>query len=71
MTTTWRSRVQELRDGGLTLAQIGQRTGLSTSAVSDLANGHSDSPRGDAAVALYKLHLQRCRTRGANPPEAA
>lgn len=57
---TWRQRIEDLRGTGLTLSEIGQLVGLSTSSVSDIANGHSESPRGDAAVALHALHLDRC-----------
>lgn len=59
--TTWRQRISDLRETGLTLSEIGQLTGLSTSAVSDIANGHSESPRGDAAVLLHELHRSKCK----------
>lgn len=44
----------------MTLSEIGEEIGLSTGAVSDIANGHSDSPRGEAALKLHELHKSRC-----------
>lgn len=44
----------------MTLAQIGVEIGLATSSVGDLANGWSESPRGEAALKLDKLHRDRC-----------
>jgi transcriptional regulator with XRE-family HTH domain len=56
----WATRIRQLQETGLTLAKIGEEIGLSTSSVSDIANGYSDSPRGDAALALDKLHRDIC-----------
>lgn len=64
---TWQSRIRELQAAGLTLAEIGELTGLSTSSVGDIASGRSTQPRGDAAVALHELHKTRC----AEPVQAA
>lgn len=57
---TWSSRIKELREAGLTLAQIGERTGLAPSSVSDIEQGRSESPRGDAAILLHELHKELC-----------
>lgn len=51
----------------MTLAQIGEEIGLATSSVGDLANGYSESPRGDAALKLHALHEAKC---GALPAES-
>ncbi len=61
---TWQQRVKELRASGLTLREIGEATGMSTSAVSDLDTGYRVFRMGDAALALYKLHQQRCAGAG-------
>ncbi len=47
----------------MTLQQIGEGVGLSTSSIGDIANERSDAPRGDAAVALYQLHRRVVRRR--------
>ena len=57
---SWSERIKELRAAGLTLAEIGERTGLAASTVSDLEQGRSSSPRGDAALRLDKLHKEIC-----------
>lgn len=52
----WAEKVRGIRETGLTCREIGELVGLSTSAVNDLAHGRIIEPRGDAAVAIYKLH---------------
>jgi transcriptional regulator with XRE-family HTH domain len=59
--STWASRIRELQTAGMTLAEIGEQTGLATSTVGDLASGRSSSPRGDAALRLHSLHEQRVK----------
>lgn len=56
---TWADRIEALRDKGMTLSEIGELVGLATSSVSDLAQGHSASPRGDAAIKLDALYRER------------
>ncbi len=60
--STWKDRIEDLRDKdvgpGMTLTEIGEAIGLSPGAVSDLAQGSSKSPRGDAAMKLVELHSQ-------------
>ena len=51
----------------MTLAEIGEHIGLSTMAVCDLGNGHTKSPRGDAALKLHALHAERCARRSKAP----
>jgi transcriptional regulator with XRE-family HTH domain len=57
----WAERIRELQAAGMTLAEIGARIGLATSTVGDLANGRSESPRGEAALKLHSLHENTCR----------
>ena len=57
--STWATRIQELRETGMTLAEIGDAVGLATSSVSDIEQGRTESPRGDAAMKLHQLHLDR------------
>jgi transcriptional regulator with XRE-family HTH domain len=58
--TTWASRIEDLQAVGMTLADIGAEVGLSTGGVGDIASGRTESPRGDAALKLHQLHLDRC-----------
>lgn len=52
----WAEIISDLRDRGMTYAQIGEATGLAGSSIGDLASGRSKSPRGDAALRLHHLH---------------
>lgn len=56
----WSTRVRDLQASGMTLSEIAEHIGLSTSSVGDLANGRSASPRGEAALKLDALHTLRC-----------
>lgn len=58
--TTWAERIEQLRAIGMTLAEIGEQVGLATSSVSDIEQGRTASPRGDAAMKLHELHRIRC-----------
>lgn len=69
--STWTQKVNELNAGGMTYAEIGVAIGLATSTVGDLAAGRYKSPRGDAAMALAKLHDDRCTARNAAALQAA
>lgn len=55
----WSTRVRALRRTGLTLAEIGDRVGLSTAAVCDIEKKRTTAPRGDAALALDALYRAR------------
>lgn len=59
--TNWASRIQELRDSGLSLTEIAKRADMPLSTVGDLSTGRSKSPRWDAAVRLDRLHNEVCR----------
>jgi transcriptional regulator with XRE-family HTH domain len=58
--TTWANRIRDLRELGMTLAEIGTEIGIATSSVSDIATGRTKEPGGDAALKLHSLHLVRC-----------
>jgi transcriptional regulator with XRE-family HTH domain len=57
---TWAKRIRDLRELGMTLAEIGTEIGIATSSVSDIATGRTKEPGGDAALKLHGLHLERC-----------
>lgn len=63
---TWQDRIGALRATGLTLAEIGEKIGLTAQSVCDLEAGRTKSPRGNAAVLLdqlYRLRVARNRRR--------
>ena len=64
--TTWASRIKDLRASGLNLAEIGEAVGLAPTSVSDIEQGRSRSPRGEAALRIFHLHEERCS--GSKPP---
>jgi transcriptional regulator with XRE-family HTH domain len=53
---TWASRIRDLQSKGGTLSAIAEKVGLSTSTIGDIATERTESPRGDAAIKLFKLH---------------
>lgn len=59
----WADRIRELQSIGLTQREIGEMVGLSTSAISDIANGRTAEPGGTAAIKLHTLHFERCAPR--------
>lgn len=59
MDMTWAGRIKDLEALGWSLASIAERIGSSPQSVSDIKNGRSKAPNGDAAVELYKLHRSR------------
>ena len=60
---TWASRIRDLQDAGLTLAEIALQAGVAPSTIGDLATGRTDSPRGETALKLDQLHRDKCRSR--------
>lgn len=44
----------------MTQKEIGEHIGLATSTVSDIVNGWSKAPGGEAALKLHELHIIRC-----------
>jgi len=57
--TTWATRVKALRESGLTLTEIGQLVGLTTSAVCDLEQGRTRRPNADTGLKLDRLYQRR------------
>ncbi|MBX6381484.1 MAG: helix-turn-helix domain-containing protein [Microbispora sp.] len=57
--STWASRIADLRSTGMTLAEIGAVIGLAPSSVSDIEQGRTAVPSGDAALKLYELHKSK------------
>ena len=68
---TWASRIRDLQTEGLTLSDIADKVGLSTSSIGDIATGRTESPRGDAALKLYELHKSTISARPKSKPVAA
>lgn len=61
---TWQDRIGALRAAGLTLAEIGEKIGLTAQSVCDIEAGRTKSPRGDAAILLdqlFRIRVQRAR----------
>ena len=56
----WAKRIRDLQAAGLKLSEIGEKIGMSTSGVGDIANKRTKSPHGDAALLLDKLHRELC-----------
>lgn len=56
----WRTLVNDLRGKGLTLAEIGAAIGMTTGGVGDISSGRTKSPRGEVALKLHALWLERC-----------
>lgn len=52
---------------GLKQSEIGAACGLATSTISDIANGRSKAPGGEAAIKLYELHRERCNQQSEKP----
>ena len=65
---TWNHRIRALRRSGLTLAQIGDRVGLTAAAVCDIEQKRTKAPRGDAALALDALFRSRITDNPAGAP---
>lgn len=68
---TWACIISELRDAGMTYAEIGEHVGVAGSTIGDLATGRSKSPRGNAAVKLFALHADRVQQSGEEVRDAA
>lgn len=68
---TWSQRIADLRESGLTLREIGELVGMSTGGVSDIAQGRTTQPSGDAAIALHQLHQRKCARRRRSAPRSA
>lgn len=58
-TKSWSEKVGVLRSSGMTYAEIAEATGSKLSTIGSLATGVAKSPRGDLALRLQTLYLQR------------
>lgn len=56
----WAKRIVELEGKECPLKKISEETGLAVSSLSDIKNGRTKQPRGDAAMKLYELHQRLC-----------
>lgn len=53
----WKDMILELNnDADMTFREIGERVGLSTSAVHDIASGRTQEPRYDVCNKIKRLH---------------
>jgi len=55
----WKKHIHALREAGMTLDQIAEAMGVSTSAIYELLAGRTKSPRADAAIRLLSLSPAR------------
>lgn len=58
--STWSTRIRDLMAAGMKQSEIGAEVGLAVSTISDLANGRTKAPGGEAAIKLHELHQKRC-----------
>jgi transcriptional regulator with XRE-family HTH domain len=58
-TKSWREKVGALQSSGMTYADIAEATGSKISTIGSIATGVAKSPRGDLALKLHTLYLQR------------
>jgi transcriptional regulator with XRE-family HTH domain len=58
--TIWARKIADLEASGRTLADIATAIGLTAAAVSELKQGRSKQPRGNAALKLIELHECEC-----------
>lgn len=56
---SWSEKVGALRSSGMTYAEIADAVGSKLSTIGSLATGVAKSPRGDLALRLHTLYLQR------------
>ncbi|MCQ4165116.1 helix-turn-helix domain-containing protein [Tahibacter harae] len=63
METNWSTIVEDLCAAGMTLEAIATAIGHSTSAVSEIRQGRTKQPKGNAALRLDALHRARCTDR--------
>jgi hypothetical protein len=63
---TWQERIEDLEGVGMTREEIAKSCGMALSTLGDIATGRTKEPRGDAAVAMHQLHVERCLPRKPN-----
>lgn len=65
-TPTWQEKVVALESRGWSLTAIAEAIGLSPQGVSDIKQGRTKQPGGNAAIELHHLY-----STGAKPPAKA
>ena len=56
----WNKIVSEIKDSGMTQAQIAESAGVATGTLSELCAGKIAEPRWSRGDALIALHAERC-----------
>lgn len=56
---SWKEKVAVVNASGMTYAEIAAATGSKLSTIGSIATGVAKSPRGDLALRLHTLYLQR------------
>jgi IS30 family transposase len=64
-TTVWARKIGQLEKAGMSLVGISRAVGVSTSTISELKQGRTQQPRGNAALKLIELHERTCNTKSA------
>ena len=58
----WKTLLNEIKESGLSQAEIARHVGLSVGHLSDLITGkHTGSVRYEVGAAIVALHAQRCK----------
>lgn len=58
--TPWQALIQDLKDSGLTFAQIASETDAPISTISDIRYRDQGNPRWNLGQKLLALHAERC-----------
>ena len=61
----WNQIVTEIKDAGLTQAQIAERIGVSAGTLSELCSGKVIEPKWSKGAALLALHFEFCAAKAA------
>lgn len=55
---TWQERIQQIKDAGMSNADIARACGITPQGLCDIAAMRTTEPKGMVAVKLHKLHLR-------------
>jgi len=58
---TWQDRIQQIKDAGMTNAQLARAIGITPQGLCDISAKRTTEPKGMVAVKLHKLHLRVMR----------
>lgn len=61
----WNKLVEELKEAGMTQAEIAEQIGVATGTLSELCTGKVIEPRWSKGDALIALHADRCSKKAA------